>query len=123
MIIRAVNLLARFLLELAALAALAFAASRARAAQPFVAIMLAIAAPCCFAILWSLFAAHKARYALPRAAKAIVGLLLLEASAAALAIAGRPALGALLAVLVLANSGLLYAWRQDEAERAEPAPH
>lgn len=114
MIIRSTNLLVRFLLELAALASLAFAGSRM--AQHFVAIMLAIAAPCCFVILWSLFAAHKARYALPRAAKAAVGFLLLEASAAALAIAGRPALGEIFAVLILANSALLYAWRQDEVD-------
>lgn len=107
------NLLARFLLELAALAALVFAGSRA--AQHLAAIMLAIAAPCCFAILWWLFAAHKARYALSRPAKAIVGFLLLEAAAAALAIAGRPGLAGEFAVLILANSGLLYAWKQDEA--------
>lgn len=118
---RSVNLLARFLLELAALTALVFVGSRA--AQHFMAIVLSIAAPCCFAILWSLFAAHKARCALPRPAKAMVGLLLLEASAAALAIAGRPALAGVFAVLILANSGLLYVWRQDEAEAAEPATY
>lgn len=112
------NLLIRFLLEVAALAALVFVGSRAP--QRFAAIMLAIAAPCCFAILWSLFAAHKARYALPRAAKAIVGFLLLETAAVALIIAGRPALGFLFAVLILANCALLYAWRQDEPQAAAP---
>lgn len=118
MIIRSFNLAFRFLLELSALAALVYAGSRA--AQLSVAITLAIAAPCCFGILWSLFAAHKARYALARAAKAIVGFLLLEASAAALAIGGRPALAALFAVLILVNSMLLYVWRQDETGAAEP---
>lgn len=118
MIIRAMNLLTRFLLELAALAALVFVGSRAP--QHFAAIMLAIAAPCCFAILWSLFAAHKARYALPRAAKAIVGILLLEAAAVSLAMAGNPGLGTLFAVLILANGALVYAWRQDEAQGAAP---
>lgn len=118
MIIRALNLLTRFLLELAALAALVFAGSRAP--QHLAAITLAIALPCCFAFLWSLFAAHKSRYALPRAGKAVVGVLLLEAAAAALAFAGRSALGALFAVLILANSALVYAWRQDEAEGAAP---
>lgn len=121
MIIKALNLLTRFLLELAALAALVFAGSRAP--QRLAAIVLAVGAPCCFAILWALFAAHKARYALPREAKAIVGFLLLEASAVALAIAGRPALGALFAVLTLANCALLYAWRQDEGEGAAPTAH
>lgn len=115
-IIRSLNLLARFLLELAALAALVFAGSRA--AQHLAAIMLAIAAPCCLAILWWLFAAHKARYALPRPAKAIVGFLLLETSAAALAITGRPGLAGEFALLILANSWFLYAWRQDEAAAA-----
>lgn len=113
LIIRSLNLLTRFLLELAALAALAFAGSRA--AQHLAAIMLASAAPCCFASLWWLFAAHKARYTLSRPAKAIAGFLLLEAAACALAIAGRPGLAAEFAVLILANSALLYAWRQDEA--------
>lgn len=118
---RSMNLLVRFLLELSALAALVFAGSRA--AQHAVAITLAIAAPCCLAVLWSLFAAHKARYAFPRPGKAIAGFLLLVASAAALAMAGRPALAAVFAVLILANSLLLYVWRQDEADAAEPAPH
>lgn len=112
------NLLTRFLLELAALAALVFAGSRAP--QHFAAVTLAIALPCCLAFLWSLFAAHKPRYALPRAAKAVVGVLLLESAAAALAIAGRPALAASFAALILANSALVYAWRQDEAEAAAP---
>lgn len=113
---RSVNLLVRFLLELSALAALVFAGSRA--AQHSVAITLAIAGPCCFAVLWWLFAAHKARCALPRPGKAIVGLLLLEASAIVLAIAGRAALAGIFAVLILANSGLMHVWRQDECETA-----
>ena len=116
---RPMNLLVRFLLELSALAALVFAGSRP--ARHSVAIVLAIAAPCCFAVLWSLFAAHKARYALPRPAKAIVGVLLLEASAAGLAIAGRPALAAVFAALILANAGLLYVWKQDIVASAEPS--
>lgn len=115
---RLLNLLLRFLLELAALTALGFAGSRA--APHSIAIVLAISAPCCLAILWWLFAAHKPRYRLSRQAKAIVGVLLLEASAAALAIVGRPTLAGVFSVLILANSGLLYAWRQDEVEI--PAP-
>lgn len=113
---RSLNLLVRFLLELSALAALAFAGSRS--VQHSVAVVLGIAVPCCFAILWSLFAAHKARFALPRLTKAIVGLLLLETSAAALAIAGGHVLAAAFAVLIVANSGLLYVWRQDELAAA-----
>lgn len=113
---RSLNLLVRFLLELSALAALAFAGSRS--AQHSVAIVLGIAAPCCLAILWSLFAAHKARFALPRPAKALVGLVLLEASAAALAIAGGHVLAAVFAVLIVVNSRLLYVWRQDEVDAA-----
>lgn len=109
---RSMNLLLRFLLELAALAALAFAGGRA--AQHSVALILAVAAPCCFAVLWSLFAAHQARYALPRTAKGIAGMLLLELSAAGLAAAGRPELAIAFAALILVNSWLLYAWRQDE---------
>lgn len=119
--VRSVNLLARFLLELAAIAALVFAGSRP--ARHSLAITLAIAAPCCLAIPWSLFAAHKARFALPRPVKALVGALLLEAAAAALAIAGRAALAGEFAVLILANAALLYLWRQDVAEAGEPATH
>ncbi|HVI05169.1 MAG TPA: DUF2568 domain-containing protein [Sphingomicrobium sp.] len=116
---RVVNLLVRFLLELAALAALVFAGSRA--AEHSVAIVLAIAAPGCLAVLWSLFAAHKARYVLPRLKKAIVGLLLLEASAVALAVAGRPALAAVFALLILANAALLYLWGQDAPVAVSPS--
>lgn len=112
-LVMSMNLVIRFLLELSALAALVYAGSRP--AQRSLAIALAIASPCCFAILWSLFAAHKARFELPRLAKAIVGFVLLEASAAALA--------GVFAVLILANAALLYVWRQDQPEIAQPATH
>ena len=41
-------------------------------------------------------------------------MLLLELSAAGLAAAGRPELAIAFAALILVNSWLLYAWRQDE---------
>lgn len=117
---QSVNLLLRFLLELCALAAVAFAGSRA--VPNSWAIVLAVLAPCAFAVLWGLFAAHKARFGLPRMAKALVGLLLLEASAGALGAAGRPVLAGAFALLILVNSSLLYAWHQDIATPLQHTP-
>jgi hypothetical protein len=75
-------------------------------------IALAIAAPLALAVLWGLFAAHKAHFPPPRPMKAFVGLLLLEAAAASLALAGQGELAGIFAAVIAANSALLYFWKQ-----------
>lgn len=104
---KAANLLIRFLLELCALAALGYSGYHASLPEAGK-IALAIAAPLALAILWSLFAAHKARFPPSGGVKAFLGFLLLEAAAASLALIGLGELAAIFAVVIAANSALLY---------------
>src|SRR5579859_6606615 len=104
---KAFNLLIRFLLELCALAALSYSGYHA-VGDEAVRIVLAIAAPLALAILWGLFAAHKARFPPPRTWKAFFGFLLLEAAAGSLALVGQGELAAIFAAVIVANSAVLY---------------
>ncbi len=103
---RSINLLVRFLLELAALAALAFWGLHA--ATDMLGLVLCIAAPLLFAVLWGLFAAHKAKFPPPQPWKAILGAVLLEVTAGVIALAGQEFWAAVVAVLIAANSILVY---------------
>jgi len=104
---KAINLLIRFLLELCALWALGY--SGYHAAEPEAGrIALAIAAPLALAVLWGLFAAHKAHFPPSRPVKAFVGFLLLEAAAGSLALVGQVELAVTFAAIIAANSALLY---------------
>lgn len=107
---KALNLAIRFFLELCALAALGYAGYHA-VANEAARIVLAIAAPLALAVLWSLFAAHKARFPPPRAWKAFLGFLLLEAAAASLALVGQGEWAGIFAAVIAANSALLYILR------------
>ena len=104
---KAANLLIRFALELCALAALGFSGYHAVSSEAG-RIALSISAPLALAVLWGLFAAHKARFPPTRGVKALLGFLLLEASAASLALIGLGELAAVFAVVIAANSALLY---------------
>ena len=67
-----------------------------------------IAAPLALAVLWGLFAAHKARFPPPRFWKAFLGLLFLEAAAGSLLLIGQGELAGIFAAIIAANSALLY---------------
>lgn len=84
---RSANLLLRFVLELAALVALGYWGLHAAAG--WIGILLCIAAPLLFAVLWGLFAAHKAKWPPLEPWKAVVGFVLLEIAALSLALAGQ----------------------------------
>lgn len=108
---KAFNLLIRFLLELAALAALGF--SGYHSVEPDAGrIALAIAAPVIFGVAWGLTAAPKAYFKLPRGQRAVVGFLLLELSAGALAAAGELQLAVLFAAVITINAVMLHLWKQ-----------
>jgi len=102
-----INLAIRFLLELCALAALGYAGYHAPLPE-WGKIALAIAAPLGLAVLWGLFAAHKAKQLLPRFWKALLGVVLLEAAAGSLALVGQVELAVTFAAIIAANSALLY---------------
>ena len=108
---RVINLTIRFLLELCALAGLCYSGYHA-VSDEAARIVLAIAAPLALAVLWGLFAAHKARFPPPRGLKAILGFLFLEGAAGSLALAGQGELAAIFAAVIAVNSALLYLWKQ-----------
>ncbi|WP_055585460.1 DUF2568 domain-containing protein [Streptacidiphilus griseoplanus] len=115
------NLALRFLLELAALAALALGGYRIGGPVPL-RIVLALAVPVAAAVLWG-------RYAAPQAAVhsapawLITQLAVLGGAVAALAATGHPAASAGFAAVVVANTAALAAlgrWRPPGAAATGP---
>lgn len=102
----AANLVLRFLLEVAAIVALAYAGWRIPEAQA-ARWTGAIAAPTVFVVLWGLVAAPKRANGLSQRHKDVIGTVLLLVAAAGLALAGRPALAIASGVVVIANAALL----------------
>jgi hypothetical protein len=103
---KAVNLLLRFLLELAALIALGYWGYHA--AIGVAGILLCIAAPLLFAVLWGLFAAHKAKFPPRPLWKAVLGAVLLEVTPLVLILEGQGMWAVGIAVVIVVNSGLVY---------------
>ncbi|MCI1192280.1 DUF2568 domain-containing protein [Calidifontimicrobium sp. SYSU G02091] len=106
------NLTLRFLLELAALAALAVWGARA-GATPLTAVVLAIAAPLAAAVLWGALVSPKAWVAAGWPVRLGVELAVFGAAVAGLAAAGLPEMAAALAAVVLVHEG----WRAAEVRR------
>jgi len=98
----------QFLLELAALAALGYWGSTAGDGT-FAHVALAIAAPLLAAIVWGMFGSPKAPFHLGGAWRLLLEVVFFGSAAAALVVADRPVLGAVLAATVAANVALLYA--------------
>jgi Protein of unknown function (DUF2568) len=92
-----------FLLELAALAALGYWGWRLGSGMP-AKVTASIGAPLLAAIAWGLFAAPRARFAVPLAGVLVVKALVFGAAAAALAATGHRALAVAFAVVVVANT-------------------
>jgi hypothetical protein len=103
----AMNLALRFLLELAALAALGYWGAGV-GTIPFTRIAWAIAAPLTAAIVWGIWVAPKSRWHLEPPGRIVPELLVFGAAAAALYFAGRPRIAAVYAALVLLSEVLLY---------------
>jgi hypothetical protein len=105
---KAANLALRFLLELAALAGLAYWGAHTGSAV--VKVLLAIVAPLLAAIVWGLFAAPKAARRLPRGPRVAVEAAVFGLAAAGLAVAGQGVMAAVFLALVVVNGALVYAW-------------
>ena len=101
-----VNLALRFLLELAALAALAVWGLRT-GPGPVAAVALAVLAPLAGGLLWALCVSPKARWPLPPPARLGIELGLFALAVLALRQAGAPAWGGMLAAAVAVHQG----WR------------
>jgi hypothetical protein len=109
--LKVANLAVRFLVELAALAAFAiwgFHIGGSRPAQ----IALGIGLPLTGAVVWGLFAAPKAAISIPGPAIVTVQALVLGLGVVALLAAGHPRWAAVLAVVLVVNTALAWAWHQ-----------
>lgn len=105
------NAVARFLLELCALAALAFWGF-ATADGILLGLVLGLGAPALFALLWGAYVAPKAPYRLDDPPRLMLEVVVFGFAAVALAAAGAVILGLLLAIAVSANIVLMVALNQ-----------
>jgi len=111
--VRAANLALKFLLELCAIAALAYWG--AVTADGVLSVILAILAPAVFIVIWGRFAAPRSAHRLPLHPRVALELGLFALAALALALAGEPVWAAVFAVVVVINALLLTVFDQWEA--------
>ena len=104
--LKTANLGVRFLLELAALAALAYWGSQTGPLA--VSIVLAIGAPLAGAVLWGFFAAPRSKHRLRGARRLIVEIPFFGAAAAGLAATGQWVLAAIFTVVVALSELVTY---------------
>ena len=109
--------LLRFLLELALLAAVAFAGGTVGSAV-WLRIALAIAAPCFVAAVWGTWLAPRAARRLTDPARLALEVVLFGAGGLALLAAGQAALGVALAVLGIVNALLVRVVGTSSDDRA-----
>lgn len=100
------NFAFRFLLELAGVVALGWWGFHA-SGNALVAILFGIGAPVVLIVVWALFVAPRAIYPQEPRTRLVVGTILLEVTAVALAISGPVLLAAILAVLIALNAAAL----------------
>ena len=109
---KGINLAIRFVLELAALAALAYWGTQT--GSGVVRWLLAAGAPAIFILVWARFVAPKAERRLPVRQRIPLELVLFGLAAVALAVAGAAWLGIAFAVVAVVNIVLVYAWDGDD---------
>jgi hypothetical protein len=109
--LKPVNLGARFVLELGALAALGYWGATTGTSTAGK-IALGLGAPLVAAVVWGLFVAPKATYAAPATVRPLLEVAVFGTATAALVGAGRPGWAVAFALSVVANSALMYAWKQ-----------
>ncbi|HEY6608420.1 MAG TPA: YrdB family protein [Candidatus Limnocylindria bacterium] len=109
------NLTLRFLTELAGIAAIGYAGFQV--AGPFpVRAVAGIGAAGLFVIAWSVAVAPNTVNGLTQPQKDLIGTAILFVAAAALALAGQPGLASTFAIVVFANTALLFVFGQDARE-------
>jgi hypothetical protein len=109
--VKSINLVARFALELCAIAAFAYWGYQIGESTA-TSILYGVAAPVAMIVVWGAFVAPKARYSLPKTAKWILGLAILLLAAIALADAGSPPLAVVLGIASTINAALMAVWDQ-----------
>lgn len=109
--LKGLNLLVRFLLELCMLAAVGYWGFKTHSSW-LLKILFGIGLPLLIAVLWGLFVAPKATYPLSGASRLALELLLLGSGAASLFASGKPTLGWTYVIVLLVNEVLLKVWKQ-----------
>lgn len=112
------NLVLRFVLELAGVAALAYAGAQLPAALPLRALA-ALGLAGALVVTWALVAAPNTDNGLSQASKDVIGTALLLLAAAALGLAGQPVLAAAFGVAVLANAVIMLVLGPDARDAFE----
>ena len=101
------NLVIRFLAELAGVVAVGYAGFAIAGPLP-VRTVAGVGAALALAVVWGLVAAPKASNGLSQPQKDVIGTALLLVAAGALAVAGQPSLAIGFAAVILANAALLF---------------
>jgi hypothetical protein len=104
---RGFHLLLRFLLELCALAALAYAGWQTPGSG-WLRLLVAIALPLAAAVVWGQWVAPKARRPIPDPLRLVPEWIVFGGAAVALAVTGHPILAATLVVLAAGNRVALH---------------
>ncbi|MEJ7803629.1 MAG: YrdB family protein [Candidatus Limnocylindria bacterium] len=106
------NLTLRFLLELAAIAALAYSGFQA-SANGLIRAIAGIGAPLALIVIWAMVVAPNTANGLSQAQKDLIGTVLLVLTAVALGLAGQRGLAVGFGIVVLVNAALLFVFGQD----------
>lgn len=117
--VAALNLILRFILELAALAAFAYWGFRT-GESPITRTVLGVGTPLFAAWLWGAFVAPRARWRVSAALRLLVELAVFANAAYALAAAGQPTLAVVVAVAAAVSSTLHLLLRRHEPQLPEP---
>lgn len=110
-ILKTLNLLVRFLLELCMLAAVGYWGFKTQSSWAMK-ILLGIGLPILIAVLWGMFLAPRATHPLSGISFLALELILLGSGAVALFAGGKANLGWLYAIIVVVNKVLLVVWKQ-----------
>ena len=105
-VLKALNLLVRFLLELCMLAAVGYWGFKTQSGWGMK-IVFGIGLPILIAVLWGLFIAPKAIYALRGISYLALEMILLGSGAVALFASGKPTLGWIYTIILIVNKVLL----------------
>ena len=108
--LRLVNEALAFLIEMVALGLLAYWGVRI-GGSTVTRVALAVALPLAAAVLWGLFAAPRARFAVPLVPRLLVKAIVFGAATAALATTGHPVWAAAFAAVALVNTASATIWR------------
>ena len=106
------NLTLRFLTELAGIAAVGYAGFQVAAPMPLRAAA-GIGAAVALVVTWAMVVAPNTANGLSQAQKDLIGTALLLVAAVALALAGQVRWAGALAVIVVVNTALLFAFGQE----------